>query len=154
MGNNPNKIIVYTDGGARGNPGPAGIGVVITDEKGGVLKEISKFLGVQTNNWAEYEAVILGLQELKKIFGKEKVRELAVEIRTDSELVAKQLQGAYQIKEETLFPQFIKVWNMRITDFPHLKFFHIPREKNKEADRLANRAMDDQGISQKKLGLP
>jgi len=153
MGNNPNKIIVYTDGGARGNPGPAGIGVVITDEKGGVLKEISKSLGVQTNNWAEYEAVILGLQELKKIFGKEKTKSLEIEIRTDSELIAKQLQGEYQIKEETLFPQFIKVWNMRITDFPHLKFFHIPREKNKEADQLANKAMDEHKVSQSTLKL-
>ena len=87
------RIILYTDGGARGNPGPAGAGAVITDESGKVLKEISKFLGRQTNNWAEYEAVILGLEALKKIFSAEKRKELDIEIKMDSELVARQLSG-------------------------------------------------------------
>ena len=77
------RIILYTDGGARGNPGPAGAGAVITDESGKVLKEISKFLGRQTNNWAEYEAVILGLEALKKIFSAEKRKELDIEIKMD-----------------------------------------------------------------------
>lgn len=136
------KIIIYTDGGARGNPGPAGAGVVIIDEDGNILKEISEFLGVRTNNWAEYEAIILGLQQLKKIFGKEKLKNISVEVRTDSELVARQLSGKYQIKEESLFPQFIKVWNIKVADIPNLMFTHIPREKNKKADELANKAMD------------
>ncbi|OGG47845.1 hypothetical protein A2671_01280 [Candidatus Kaiserbacteria bacterium RIFCSPHIGHO2_01_FULL_49_13] len=136
------RIILYTDGGARGNPGPAGAGAVITDESGKVLKEISKFLGRQTNNWAEYEAVILGLEALKKIFSAEKRKELDIEIKMDSELVARQLSGVYQIKEETLFPQFIKVHNLQVKDFPHVTFAHVRREQNKEADRLANDAMD------------
>ncbi|OGG48015.1 hypothetical protein A3D66_02985 [Candidatus Kaiserbacteria bacterium RIFCSPHIGHO2_02_FULL_50_9] len=136
------KVFLYTDGGARGNPGPAGIGVVIQDEAGDILKEISKFLGRQTNNWAEYEAVVLGLEALKKMFGVAKLKEMSVEVKMDSELVARQLSGKYQIKEPTLFPQFIKIHNLCVSAFPHIVFTHIRREQNKEADRLANRAMD------------
>lgn len=135
------KIIIFTDGGARGNPGPAGAGAYIIDETGAVLKEVSVFLGHQTNNWAEYEAVALGLAAVKKLFGGGK--ELEVEIKLDSELIARQLTGKYQIKEETLFPQFIKVHNMLVKNFPNVTFTHVPREKNKEADRLANLAMDN-----------
>src|SRR3989344_8945585 len=119
------KIIIYTDGGSRNNPGIAGAGVVITDEKGGVLKEISEFLGVRTNNWAEYEAIILGLEEVKKMLGKERARETPIEVRADSELAVRQLSGLYQIKEETLFLQFIKIWNLCVTYFPHLTFTHV-----------------------------
>ncbi|MBI4120752.1 MAG: ribonuclease HI family protein [Parcubacteria group bacterium] len=137
------KIIVYTDGGARNNPGPAGAGIVITGEKEGVLKKIAVPLGKQTNNWAEYEAVIHALQELKKMIPKEKRKETAVEVRSDSELVIKQLRGEYQIKEPTLFPQFMKVWNMRVADFSNLTFTHVRREENKEADALSNEAMDE-----------
>jgi ribonuclease HI len=136
------KITIYTDGGARGNPGPAGAGAVITSADGKVLKEASQFLGTQTNNFAEYEAVILGLQTLKKLFNKDKLKELDIEIKLDSELIARQLSGVYQIKEPTLFGQFIKVHNMQVKDFPKIKFTHIPRAKNKEADHLANEAMD------------
>lgn len=137
-----NKITIYTDGGARGNPGPAGIGVVIVDAKGKVLKEESKFLGKTTNNFAEYEAVIVGLQALKKIFGTGKLQYLNIEVKLDSQLVARQLSGEYQIKEASLFGQFIKIHNMQVKDFPKIKFTYISREQNKEADRLANKAMD------------
>ncbi len=136
------RIIIYTDGGARGNPGPAGSGAYITDENGRILKAVSKFLGHQTNNFAEYEAVILGLHEAKKILGK-KTKVTEVEVRMDSELVQRQLSGKYQIKEPTLFPQFIKIWNLRVTDFPHLSFSHVRREQNEDADKLANEAMDN-----------
>ena len=146
------KIIIYTDGGSRNNPGIAGAGVVITDEKGGVLKEISEFLGVRTNNWAEYEAIILGLEEVKKMLGKERARETPIEVRADSELAVRQLSGLYQIKEETLFPQFIKIWNLRVTYFPHLTFTHVRREHNKHADALANEAMDAGEGKQKTSG--
>ncbi|MEK7589971.1 MAG: ribonuclease HI family protein [Patescibacteria group bacterium] len=137
-----NKIIIFTDGGSRGNPGPAGVGVVITGSNGKVLKEASKFLGEATNNFAEYEAVIVGLQTLKKIFSGDKLKELDIEIKLDSQLVAEQLSGRYQIKEESLFGQFIKVHNMQVKDFSKITFTYIPREQNKEADRLANEAMD------------
>jgi ribonuclease HI len=135
------KIIVYTDGGARGNPGSAGAGAYITDGAGKKLKEISVFLGHQTNNWAEYEAVALGLMGIKKLFGAQ-TKSLDVEVRLDSELVARQLSNIYQIKEETLFSQYIKVHNILVKDFSHVLFVHVPREKNKDADRLANDAMD------------
>jgi ribonuclease HI len=136
------KIIMYTDGGARGNPGPAGAGAYITDEKGKVLKEISQFLGHRTNNWAEYEAVILGLEALKKMFGAVALKQIRVEVRMDSELVARQLNHKYQVKEPSLFPQFIKVNNLEVSVVPNVVFTHVPRELNKEADRLANVAMD------------
>lgn len=136
------KLIIYTDGGARGNPGPSGAGAVITDERGTVLKEVSSFLGVRTNNWAEYEAVIQALTEAKKIIPKERRKSITIEVRADSELIVKQLRGEYQIKEETLFPQFIKVWNLRVAEFPHIVFTHVRREQNSAADALANKAMD------------
>ncbi len=133
---------MYTDGGARGNPGPAGAGAYIVGADGKPLKEISKFLGHRSNNWAEYEAVIIGFEALKKLFGAQKLKSLHVEVKLDSELIARQLRGEYQIKEETLFPQYIKAHNFLVKDIPHVTFTHIPREKNKEADRLANEAMD------------
>lgn len=135
------KIIIYTDGGSRGNPGSAGIGVVIANGKGEAIKEYSDDIGVRTNNEAEYEAVIFGLQKAKQVFGKNKTKEMEIEMRMDSELVARQLRGEYKIMEEKLFPLFIKVWNLRI-DFGKITFKEIPREQNREADRLANEAMD------------
>ena len=135
-------ITIYTDGGARGNPGPAGIGAVIVCADGRIVEEVSKFLGHQTNNYAEYHAVIEALEAVKKLFGATKLKETTVEMYMDSELVVKQLNGIYQVKEPTLFPQFIKIHNLRVKDFPHITFSHVPREKNKKADKLANDAMD------------
>jgi len=136
------KLTLFTDGGARGNPGLAGAGALVVDERGNPLKEISEFLGTRTNNWAEYQAVILGLEAIKKIVPGASRKDLVVEIKMDSELIARQLSGVYQIKEPSLFPQFIAVHNMIVKDFPRITFTHIPRERNKEADRLANQAMD------------
>ncbi len=135
------KIIIYTDGGSRGNPGLAGVGVVIADGKGSVIKEYSKDIGTRTNNEAEYEAVIFALQKVKHLFGKEKAKKMEIEIRMDSQLVARQLGGKYKIQEEKLFPLFIKIWNLRM-ELGKISFTEIPREKNKEADRLANEAMN------------
>lgn len=137
------KVILYTDGGSRGNPGPAGVGVVVMDASGRVLKEAAKPLGVLTNNEAEYQAVIYGLEVLKRFFGKGKIKNLEIEVRLDSELVASQLRGEYQIKEEKLFPLFIKIWNRRVADFPSISFNHISRKQNRAADRLVNEAMDE-----------
>lgn len=136
------KLILYTDGGARGNPGPAGAGAVIYDQAGKILKQDKKFLGVMTNNEAEYHALIFGLELVKKLVGKSRVKDLRLEARMDSELVVKQLNGQYQIKEADLQPLFLKVWNARVADFHHLTFAHIPRAKNDLADQLANEAMD------------
>ena len=135
------KIICYTDGGARGNPGPAGAGAVVAKADGTVIAELSQFLGNATNNFAEYAAVLLALKELKRRFGG-KTKSLAVEIHMDSQLIQRQLAGQYQIKEPGLVPQFIEIHNLRVRDFLHITFVHIPREKNKSADRLANEAMD------------
>ena len=135
--------ILYTDGGARGNPGPAGSGAVICDGDGRVLKNAHKAHGVATNNFAEYQAVVLALETLKKMVPEAKRKECEVEVRMDSELVMRQLTGRYQIKEETLFLSFIKIWNIRVADFPRITFVHIPREQNKLADEQSNIAMDE-----------
>lgn len=135
------SIVCFTDGGARGNPGPSGIGVVIADGQGNVLHEEARAIGNATNNFAEYYAVMTCLQLLKQRLGKEsKITD--IEIRLDSELVKKQLSHEYQIKEPGLIPMFIEIHNLRVANFPKLRFTHIPRAQNKEADRLANEAMD------------
>ena len=139
------KIIIYTDGGSRGNPGPAGMGVVIANEKGKMMKEYSGFLGVKTNNEAEYEAVIFGLKKIKALLGKEKIKNTEIEFRLDSELVSRQLEGFYKIENEKLAPLFLKIWNLKM-DFGKIYFKHIPREQNREADGLANEAMDNESL--------
>ena len=131
------KIIIYTDGGARNNPGPAGAGAVIYEGDRKVA-ELKKFLGSQTNNWAEYEAVALALAEAKK----RGYVKREIEVRLDSQLVAEQLSNNYQVKEATLWPQYMKVHNLLVAHFPGAVFTYIPREKNKEADRLVNEAID------------
>ena len=135
-------IIIHTDGGARGNPGPAGVGVVILNDEGKVIKTASGYIGERTNNYAEYEAVVTALETLKKTIPKEKRKAVTLSFHLDSELVVKQLSGVYQIKEETLFPQFVKIWNFKVSEFPNMSFTHVPREKNKEADMLVNQAID------------
>ncbi len=130
-----NKIIVYTDGGARGNPGPAAIGVVIQN------KHYSESIGKTTNNIAEYKAIIFALKKAKHLFGKEKSKEFEIEIRSDSELIVNQLKGEYKIKDEELKPLFIDVWNLK-QDFKKVNFVHIFREQNKIADKLVNQALD------------
>lgn len=131
------EIVIYTDGGARNNPGPAGVGVVIYegDKK---IAEVKQYIGQATNNFAEYEALIAGLTEAKKrgLAGK------SIEIRMDSELIVKQFLGEYQVKEETLWPQYMKAHNLLVAHFKNHSFVHIPREKNAEADRLVNEAID------------
>jgi ribonuclease HI len=138
------SIIMYTDGGARGNPGPAGIGAVIQDGEGNVIKEVSKYIGEQTNNFAEYEALIEALNEAKKIFG-ERLRDMQIEVRMDSELVVRQLSGIYKVKEPTLKEQFARVAKIRLEDAPNMLFTHVLREKNSHADRLVNAAVDKAG---------
>lgn len=135
------KIIIYTDGGSRGNPGPAAIGAQIQDAKGKVLKEVSETIGNSTNNIAEYMAVAEGLKKVKELFGK-KTKDMEFELRMDSELIQKQLTNQYQIKEAGLVPYFIEIHNLRVANFPNLTITHVRREKNKEADRLVNEALD------------
>jgi len=136
------NIKIFTDGGSRGNPGISGAGAVIFDEEGYELKSASKFLGKKTNNWAEYEAVILGLELAYRIF-KDKTQEIKIEMKMDSQLVQRQLKREYRVKEPSLMEQYLRVHNLIVKYFPHIKFTHIPREENKRADELANIAMDN-----------
>lgn len=144
-----NKIVVYADGGSRGNPGPAAVGVVVLNESGQKLKEYgAKLEEISTNNEAEYEAVIFGLKKLKQLFGKEKTKDLAVEFRLDSELIALQLAGEYKVSEERMQILFMKVWNLKF-DFGKIIFKTVPREQNRRADELVNQALDGKGESEK-----
>jgi len=136
------KIILHTDGGSRGNPGLAGVGAVILDHNNQAVKSASLFLGQATNNEAEYQAVLFGLDLVKKTLGVTKAKVALIEVRLDSELVERQLNGIYQIKEERLWPYFMKIWNKKVADFKQVTFVHVKREHNKLADRLANEAMD------------
>ncbi|OGF51818.1 hypothetical protein A3I27_00420 [Candidatus Giovannonibacteria bacterium RIFCSPLOWO2_02_FULL_43_11b] len=143
---NPEKLIVYTDGGARGNPGPAALGVVIQDAKGNIIKKFGERLGIKTNNEAEYSAIIAALRKIKALYGKEKTKKMLIDMRMDSELAEKQLNGIYKIEEERLFPLFIKVWNLKM-DFGKITFSHIPRAQNKNADQMVNEALDGDGVA-------
>jgi len=134
-----NKILVHTDGGARSNPGPAAIGAVI--EYGGQTKEYSEFIGVATNNVAEYKAVIFALKKIKQLIGKDSADNACVDIHVDSELLAKQLNGQYKVKEPEIQKLFLEVWNLKF-DFGELIFKHIKREENHRADLLVNTALD------------
>lgn len=132
-------MLVYVDGGARGNPGPAGIGVVLRNSDGKMVKEFNKYIGVATNNVAEYSAVVYGLQEALI----EKADE--IELFVDSELVARQLKGEYKVKSphiRSLFEQAIHL----IKGFNSFVINQIPREKNKEADKLVNQAINLGGL--------
>ncbi len=143
------KIIVYTDGGSRGNPGKAGIWVVFCNEKGGIIKKFGEYLGDNlTNNDAEYSAIIFALKKFKTFFGKAISETSDVEIKADSELVVKQLNGVYRLTDPKIQQYFIEIWNLKF-DFKSVKFRHIPREKNKEADRLVNEALDEEVANQK-----
>ena len=132
------KLIIFTDGGARGNPGPAGIGCVLLDEPGNVVAEISEYIGETTNNQAEYKALLAGLTKAKEL-GAEKI-----EVFLDSELVVKQINREYRVKDKGLAPLFVKVYNLTL-GFKKIVFSHIRREKNELADKLVNLALDRAG---------
>ena len=136
------KLIIYTDGGSRGNPGPSAIGVVFVDGKTGeVLKTYGERIGDGTNNKAEYKAVIFALKKAKALYGKEKMGDAHVEVRADSELLVRQLSGEYKLSTKHIQELFIEVWNLRL-DFGKVTFVHVPREENKRADRMVNEALD------------
>ncbi len=132
------KYIAHTDGAARGNPGPAAIGVVIEDEQGRTVYEASRAIGVRTNNDAEYQALITALEYIKD------VRPAEVEFRLDSELVVRQLTGQYKVKEPRLQALHARV-TMLLNAVPKYRIVHVPREQNARADELANEALDAVG---------
>lgn len=134
------KFIINTDGGARGNPGPAGIGFVIVRD-GETIKEGNAYLGETTNNQAEYEALIRALSELLLLVPQTDRGSSQVEIRMDSELAIKQLRGEYRVKDPGLKIQYAKVKEL-LKELSNISFVHVPRAENARADELANEAMD------------
>lgn len=130
-------VVIYTDGGARGNPGPAAAGVVILD--GGKKTEVKAYLGNPiTNNWAEYEAVVIALGKAHELL----LRDRDLDFMLDSQLVVEQLKGNWKIKEPELKKQAQKVRDL-LGGFGTVTFTYIPRAENKEADRLVNEALDE-----------
>ncbi len=139
------KIKIYCDGGARGNPGPAALGVVI--QRGKKDEGYFQFLGPLTNNEAEYQAALFGLKKLKHLIGSKEAKKTAVDIYSDSELLVNQISGLYKIRHKNLTSLFISLWNLTL-DFEKVNFHAIPREENKEADALVNQALDEAARSQ------
>lgn len=141
------KIFMYTDGGSRGNPGPAAVGVYISarggSASGGETSEwkFGECIGEKTNNEAEYMALIFGLKKIKQLLGNEKAKKAEIECYLDSELVVKQLNHEYKLKEKRIQEFFVEIWNLML-DFSKVSFVHVPREKNKIADALVNEALD------------
>lgn len=132
-----NEYIVYTDGGARGNPGPAGIGVVIKNAKDEVIHEIKKYIGEATNNQAEYWAVVFALEWIDGNTDKP----AKVNHFLDSQLIEQQLKGNYKVKNEALRPLFLRSQELA-QKIGNVTFTHVPRRNNKRADQLVNEALD------------
>lgn len=129
------KVVIYTDGASRGNPGHAGIGVVIASEDGAVLREIGEYIGKTTNNVAEYKALIRGLEEAADLGAD------TVQLSTDSELMARQLAGVYKVKADNLKPLYDQAVRL-LRCFRKVSITHVMRELNKRADQLANEGVD------------
>ena len=134
------KFTLYADGGSRGNPGPAGAGALVTDEEGVQVVTVSEFLGTTTNNVAEYTAVVRALEGLHTLLN-DAASGAVVEVRMDSQLVVKQMNGEYKIKHPSMIPLAARVKELART-FKQVTFTHVYRDQNKRADALANEAMD------------
>lgn len=131
-------LLIYTDGGSRGNPGPAAAGWVV----GGL--SFGTFIGSTTNNDAEYQAIVNGLRTARELLGKAAAKRTRVEVRMDSELACKQLNHEYRLHDPAIQRHFIEIWNLML-DFHEVRFVHVRREFNKEADAAVNRALDEAG---------
>ena len=136
------ELIIYADGASKGNPGDAGIGVVISAENGTILREIAEYIGETTNNAAEYAAMIRGLREAAQLGA------TTLEISTDSQLLARQLSGVYKVKSANLKPLHDEAVVL-LRRFARANITHVTREFNKRADQLANEAIEKH---RKKLG--
>jgi ribonuclease HI len=132
-------LIVETDGASRGNPGLAGAGIIIKDERGHNIETIGKFLGVTTNNQAEYQALIEGLEAVARH------EPASVIVRLDSELLVRQMNGDYKVKNPGLIPLYLRAIELA-QELPSVTFQHVPRERNPGADSLANLAIDSRMI--------
>ncbi len=134
-----NKVDIFTDGGSRGNPGPAAVGAVIIID--GKSNKYGECIGKATNNEAEYAALIFALKKTKQLIGKNKTKITSLRCVSDSELMVKQLNGEYKLKDENIQSNFVKIWNLKL-DFASVTFEHTRRENNKEADSMVNEAFD------------
>jgi len=134
------EIIIHTDGGAKGNPGPAAIGIVI--EYDGKIKEYGEKIGKATNNVAEYSALIYVLKKTHQLIGEKKSKEAELKCYSDSELMVKQLKGEYRVKNKDLRKLFLKILDL-IQKFKSVTFHHVLRDKNKRADELLNEAISE-----------
>lgn len=128
-------LIVFTDGGSRGNPGPAALGVAIFDASNKLIAKHGHYLGEQTNNYAEYSGLIFALKEAKRLGGQ------SVKCFLDSELIVRQMSGQYRVRNKALMPLFDEVKRLAAA-FEKITFQHVPREKNKVADEMVNAALD------------
>ena len=135
MSEPPARVVVHVDGGARGNPGPAGVGVVVTDEGGNELARANDFIGKATNNEAEYHALLLGLKLASQLGARD------VEVVNDSQLVARQITGEYRVKKEELKPLHAQARAL-LRGFERWQVRSVPREQNELADELVNDAID------------
>jgi ribonuclease HI len=135
----PAKLVLHVDGGARGNPGPAAVGVVISGEDGSVIDELAERIGVATNNVAEYQAVLRGLERATALGAREVV------LIGDSELVARQLTGAYKVKNAALRPLYEQA-QAALRRFERWQIRSVPRADNAHADLLVNAALDGRGV--------
>ena len=129
------SVVVHVDGGARGNPGPAAVGAVVSDEDGSVLAEEGRYIGEATNNVAEYKGLLLGLELARSLGGTE------VEVINDSELVARQIGGQYKVKNPGLKPLFLEAL-AALREFDSWSVQNVPRAHNARADELVNEALD------------
>ncbi len=134
------KFLVYTDGGAISNPGPSAGAFLICDAEGKILKEYKEDFGEGTNNEAEYKAVILALKKIKALVGKKNIKDIEVEIRSDSKLLVEQLNGKYKVLNPRIQNLFLKLWNLKI-GFGKVVFKSIRREENKRADALVKEVL-------------
>lgn len=132
----PARVRLYSDGAARGNPGLAGAGAILVEPSGQVVDRLGKFLGTQTNNYAEYMGLLLGLKRAQEL----RVRE--VEVFADSELMIRQLGGRYQVRSPSLRPLYEEALRL-LNEFDRVKLVHVPREMNRAADEMSNRAIDE-----------
>ena len=130
-------IRVHSDGAARGNPGPAGAGAVLTDSAGNVIARLGRYLGRQTNNVAEYEGLLLGLKHARELGYRE------VEVRADSQLLIRQLKGEYAVRHAGLKPLHAEALRV-LRSFDRFDLQHVPREENALADEMSNRAIDEE----------
>jgi ribonuclease HI len=134
---NTTKLIVHSDGGSRGNPGPSACGYVVEDENGVVLSEGGEYLGITTNNQAEYQGVRMALEQALTLGGQE------VTLRADSQLVVNQLKGIYKVKNKDLWPIYDRIKEL-IAEFKSVHFEHVYREFNSAADAIVNKILDQQ----------